>query len=97
MKRYADVNNLAGGKIELIVYTKPDAEYVTVRKHILMRDEFSIVTFDIVANKLTTYIKSLGELTLDQDETNLAAITLLTVDDVTVTDNASAYIEMSKI
>lgn len=97
MKRYAEINNLNGGKVEIVVYIKPATEYVLVMKHLLMRAEFSILTFDVIENKLVTYINSLGEFTLDQDETNLSAITLLTVGGVTVTDNASAYTEMSKI
>lgn len=97
MKRYADINNLAGGKVEVVVYTKPAEDYVVIRKHLLMREEFSILTYDPIEDKLITYINSLGEFTLDQDETNLAAITLLKVDNVVITDNASAYAEMSKI
>lgn len=98
MKRYAEINSLTGGKVEVLVYIKPSDEYVLVRKHLLMRQEFSILTYNTQEDKIVTYINSLGEFTLDQNnEGDVSTVKLLSVGGITITDNTEAYNEMSKI
>jgi len=95
MQKYLYINSVEVGKIEILVFIKPEETYIPVKKYIFLRGNLTPFTFDVLGNFLTVYVNAIGEIILDQTTTQTDSYIVLKINNTDVGDNSDVYTKLS--